>query len=89
MSIVCNRCEKEIKKTILEYVPDYYAELCWYCHEYICYECWYEVGHCGHPEAEKKNEGDYRHKEYRIRAPLWAKKHGSERKHLVPEIEGG
>ena len=32
------------------------AEFCWYCHARICYSCWDDVGHCGHPEAEAQNE---------------------------------
>lgn len=39
----CGRCGDEI--------PLGTAESCWYCHEWMCCECWDEHGHCGHPEA--------------------------------------
>jgi len=45
---ICGRCKKEI--------PVDEAETCWYCHADLCFECWDEVGHCGHPEAEAIND---------------------------------
>jgi len=45
---ICGRCKKEI--------PANEAETCWYCHADLCFECWDEVGHCGHPEAEEIND---------------------------------
>jgi hypothetical protein len=30
-------------------------EVCWYCHAYLCGDCWEAVGHCGHPEADEAN----------------------------------
>ena len=44
----CGRCQQPIK--VAE------AEICWYCLRYLCYECWDEFGHCGHPEAEAIND---------------------------------
>jgi len=44
----CNRC-----KTTL---TDATAESCWYCHAPLCFECWEEIGHCGHARADKQNE---------------------------------
>jgi hypothetical protein len=43
----CRRCRKEAG-----YDPD----VCWYCLEPLCEECWDKYGHCGHPEAEAINE---------------------------------
>lgn len=48
MTTNCGRCNKEITREDAEY--------CWYCMEYLCGECWEEVGHCGHEEAERMNE---------------------------------
>lgn len=31
------------------------SELCWYCHGWLCSDCWERVGHCGHPEAHEAN----------------------------------
>lgn len=47
--MTCGRCQKQIES------PED-GELCWYCGGDLCYECWDEVGHCGHPEAEAINE---------------------------------
>jgi len=46
--IPCNRCKRLIDKEA--------AEFCWYCHAYLCIECWREVGHCGHLAADQANE---------------------------------
>lgn len=45
----CGRCQKEIEGSHAK------AEVCWYCHAYLCYPCWDEFGHCGHPEADETN----------------------------------
>lgn len=45
----CGRCGKPIWD-----LDD--AETCWWCTGPLCYECWEEYGHCGHPEAEAMNE---------------------------------
>ena len=42
----CGRCHKK----------DQDWQYCWWCHHELCYECWDEVGHCGHPDAEAMNE---------------------------------
>ncbi len=44
----CNSCYKSI--------TDAGREFCWYCLADLCYDCWDEVGHCGHPEAEYANK---------------------------------
>lgn len=44
----CGRCKREIESG-----P---AERCWYCQAWLCFACWDDVGHCGHPEAEAQNE---------------------------------
>ena len=31
-------------------------ESCWYCNEYLCFECWELYGCCVHPEADAINE---------------------------------
>lgn len=45
---ICGRCKRVIRQD--------HAEICWYCLEDLCYDCWDEYGHCGHPEADKINE---------------------------------
>ena len=30
-------------------------EGCWFCHAYLCYDCWETYGHCGHAEADEAN----------------------------------
>lgn len=45
MSDHCKRCGKSGADAV-----------CWYCCEPLCSECWEELGHCGHPEAERANE---------------------------------
>ena len=44
----CGRCNKIINSDE--------AESCWFCPADLCYECWDEFGHCGHPAAEAENE---------------------------------
>jgi len=44
----CGRCKKEIDEES--------AEMCWYCPSWLCYDCWEDHGHCGHPEADKAND---------------------------------
>jgi hypothetical protein len=45
--VACGGCSAEI--------PEEEAEVCWYCHSYLCFSCWQRLGHCGHPEAETEN----------------------------------
>lgn len=40
----CGRCGKKAR------FRD--AEVCWYCTATLCYDCWDQYGHCGHPEAD-------------------------------------
>lgn len=42
----CGRCGRDIDRA---------PEFCWYCLGDLCYPCWDEVGHCGHPEADEAN----------------------------------
>ena len=44
----CGRCKKAVTKGKEEW--------CWFCPEPLCYPCWEEVGHCGHPEADAINK---------------------------------
>ena len=44
----CGRCDKPL--------TDDLSEFCWWCLSELCYECWDDVGHCGHSEAEAENE---------------------------------
>lgn len=46
----CGRCGIKLDN------PQATAEVCWYCNEWLCTDCWDRVGHCGHPEAEAANE---------------------------------
>ena len=46
--ITCGRCGKSI--------PADEDEACWFCMGALCYRCWDQYGHCGHPEADKINE---------------------------------
>lgn len=46
MIMHCGRCKKII-------LPGKGAR-CWYCLDILCYDCWDEYGHCGHPEADRK-----------------------------------
>lgn len=46
--VTCARCDALLAPDDREY--------CWYCHEFLCYICWDEVGHCGHTEAAEINE---------------------------------
>lgn len=46
--VICGRCGKEINKDS--------AEVCWFCIDWLCCECWDEYGHCGHREADEANE---------------------------------
>lgn len=46
--VSCSRCKKHIQLNTVE--------SCFYCGGYLCYDCWEEYGHCGHPEAERQNE---------------------------------
>ena len=39
------------------------AELCWYCTGPLCFDCWENVGHCGHAEAVRINEAARAHHE--------------------------
>lgn len=32
------------------------ADICWYCNAPLCWDCFEEVGHCGHPEAAALNQ---------------------------------
>ena len=43
----CGRCGNQI--------PGDRAESCWFCQVGLCYDCWDEFGHCGHPEADEAN----------------------------------
>lgn len=45
--VPCGRCKKQV------YVL--HAESCWYCMADLCIDCWEQVGHCGHTEAEQLN----------------------------------
>lgn len=40
----CGRCHQEVRTGE--------AETCWYCLADLCYACWDDAGHCGHPEAK-------------------------------------
>jgi hypothetical protein len=31
------------------------GEFCWYCEALLCANCWEQIGHCGHLEAEATN----------------------------------
>lgn len=44
----CGRCGRS--------VPHDHEETCWYCQGPLCFGCWEEHGHCGHPEADEMNE---------------------------------
>jgi len=46
--VTCGRCHKSILEKE--------AECCWWCTNWLCFECWDEYGHCGHSEADKINE---------------------------------
>lgn len=46
--VFCGRCQKEIDKEE--------SEICWYCIDWLCSECWDLYGHCGHKEADEANE---------------------------------
>jgi len=48
MLVNCGRCSEEIDNESAEY--------CWYCMAYLCGDCWEEIGHCGHEEADRINE---------------------------------
>ena len=39
--MICNRCRKPIR--------DEDAEYCVCCPERLCFDCWDDWGHCGHP----------------------------------------
>jgi hypothetical protein len=46
--IHCKRCHAR--------ESEFTAETCWYCDGQLCYQCWEDFGHCGHPEAEAINK---------------------------------
>lgn len=31
-------------------------EYCWFCGGELCYDCWEDIGHCGHVEAVEQDE---------------------------------
>lgn len=43
----CGGCGKSVAD------KDY--EHCWFCPALLCFDCWEDVGHCGHAEAEAIN----------------------------------
>jgi hypothetical protein len=51
---VCGNCKAEVDSAA--------AQGCWYCDAVLCYPCWDDVGHCGHPEAEALNQAARAHK---------------------------
>jgi hypothetical protein len=46
--MTCGRCGKDI-------APDE-DEACWFCAGLLCFDCWNELGHCGHDKADAINE---------------------------------
>lgn len=46
--VQCGRCFKMMAKDD--------AEICWYCINWLCYDCWDNYGHCGHIEADRINQ---------------------------------
>lgn len=52
-ALICNRHGRAISGE---------HEYCWYCHEFLCYECWDFFGDCGHPEVEEFYEETERRK---------------------------
>ena len=46
--ITCGRCKK--------FVDPEQSESCWFCISLLCYDCWEELGHCGHRETEITNK---------------------------------
>lgn len=45
----CARCGKA-------FYDDTEPDVCWYCQDFLCGDCWEDYGHCGHPEADAQNE---------------------------------
>ena len=56
---ICCRCKTEI-------APGE-EEACFYCEGWLCYDCWEEYGHCGHPEADEMNKRAQESREARER----------------------
>jgi len=62
--VQCGRCGAAITEDE--------AECCWYCTDWLCFECWDCYGECGHPEAEK-----YNRPALHILEPRWDDKSGT------------
>lgn len=43
--VQCRRCGA--------YIRERDAELCWWCGDYLCVDCWERFGHCGHASADE------------------------------------